>query len=63
MDGTLYLCLGQNEKSELRPLLRQGASQEKLMDAIKSAIKMKPERHEFNESPQKIIRIMARTGG
>lgn len=63
VDGTLYLCLGQNEKYELRPLLRQDASQEELMDAIKSAINMKPERHEFNESPQKIIRIMARTGG
>lgn len=63
VDGTLYLCLGQNEKYELRPLLRQGASQEQLMDVIKSAIKMKPERHEFNESPQKIVRIMARTGG
>lgn len=63
VDGTLYLCLGQNEKYELRPVLRQGASQEELMDAIRSAIQMKPERHEFNESPHKIIRIMARTGG
>ena len=63
VDGTLYLCLGQNDKYELRPLLRQGASQEELINAIKDAIKMKPERHDFNEAPDKIIRIMARTGG
>ena len=30
---------------------------------ILNAIKLKPERHEFNESPNKIIRIMAKTGG
>ena len=63
VDGTLYLCLGQNDKYELRPLLRQGASQEELINAIKDAINMKPERHDFNEAPDKIIRIMARTGG
>lgn len=63
VDGTLYLCLGQNDKYELRPLLRQGASQDELINAIKDAIKIKPERHEFNETPNKIIRIMARTGG
>lgn len=63
VDGTLYLCLGQNDKFELRPLLRDGASDEELKDAIRAAINMKPERHEFNESPTKIVRIMARTGG
>ncbi|MCB2425529.1 GTP 3',8-cyclase MoaA [Methylophaga pinxianii] len=63
VDGTLYLCLGQNDRFELRPLLRSGASQTELIEAIQDAIKMKPERHEFNESPKKIIRIMARTGG
>jgi GTP 3',8-cyclase len=63
VDGTLYLCLGQNDKFELRPILRGGASHHELTEAIRLAITMKPEKHEFNESPDKIVRIMARTGG
>lgn len=63
VDGTIYLCLGQNDKFELRPLLRAGISDEDLIEAIKLAITFKPERHVFNEQPDKIIRIMARTGG
>lgn len=62
-DGTLYLCLGQEDKVELRPLLRSGASDAVLVDAIRQAIVMKPERHEFNSASRKIIRIMAQTGG
>jgi GTP 3',8-cyclase len=63
VEGTIYLCLGQNDKFELRPLLRAGISDEDLLEAIKLAITLKPERHVFNEQPDKIIRIMARTGG
>lgn len=63
VDGTLYTCLGQEDKVELRPLLRAGASQEDLKAEIRSAIAHKPERHEFTTAPQKIIRFMARTGG
>ncbi len=63
VEGTIYLCLGQNDKFELRPLLRAGISDDELLEAIKLAITMKPERHLFNEQPDKIIRIMARTGG
>lgn len=63
VDGTIYLCLGQNDKYELRPLLRSGISDEDLMEAIRLAVTYKPERHEFNEHPDKIIRIMAKTGG
>lgn len=63
VEGTIYLCLGQNDKFELRPLLRAGISDDGLVEAIKLAITMKPERHVFNEHPDKIIRIMARTGG
>ncbi len=62
-DGTLYLCLGQDDKLELRPLLRAGATQEELMQAIREAVARKPERHEFRELPAKIVRFMARTGG
>ena len=63
VDGTLYMCLGQEEKFEFRPLLRGGATDVELMEAIDYAINLKPERHEFLEKPGKIIRIMAKTGG
>lgn len=62
-DGTLYLCLGQDDKIELRPLLRDGIGNEELKDVIRDAIAHKPERHEFREQPRKIIRFMSRTGG
>ncbi len=62
-DGTLYLCLGQDDKLELRPLLRAGAAEEDLIHAIREAVARKPERHEFREQPAKIVRFMARTGG
>lgn len=63
VDGTLYLCLGQEEKVELRPLLRAGASNQDLEAAILQAISIKPERHEFREQPSKLVRFMSMTGG
>lgn len=63
VDGTLYMCLGHEERFELRPLLRAGISDEQLEMAIRSAIELKPERHEFREKPGKLIRIMSMTGG
>jgi len=62
-DGTLYLCLGQDDKVELRPLLRAGADTETLKQAIVDAIAHKPERHEFREKPEQVVRIMSITGG
>ncbi|QDQ29229.1 GTP 3',8-cyclase MoaA [Chitinimonas arctica] len=63
VDGTLYLCLGQDDKLELRPLLRAGIDDQQLEQAIRDAIQRKPERHEFREQPGKIVRFMAATGG
>jgi cyclic pyranopterin phosphate synthase len=63
VDGMLYLCLGQDDKVNLRPLLRGGASDSELEDAIFAAVNLKPERHEFNERPATVVRVMARTGG
>jgi len=63
VDGTLYLCLGQEDKVEFRPMLRDGASHEELRDAIVRALALKPERHEFGERPEQVIRIMSQTGG
>lgn len=62
-EGTLYLCLGQDDRLEMRPLLRQGIGDEELKAAIRAAILRKPERHEFREQPRKIIRFMSLTGG
>jgi cyclic pyranopterin phosphate synthase len=63
VEGTLYLCLGQNDKVELRPLLRAGISDDDLQQVLIEAIASKPERHEFNEQPGKIVRFMSVTGG
>jgi len=63
VDGTLHMCLGQNDSYPLRDILRQGCSDDELQQHIISAINLKPERHEFNESPEKIIRFMSYTGG
>jgi cyclic pyranopterin phosphate synthase len=63
VDGTMYLCLGQEAKFEFRPLLREGASDAELESAIRQAIALKPERHEFSEQPDKIVRFMSTTGG
>jgi cyclic pyranopterin phosphate synthase len=62
-DGTMFLCLGQREQLAFGPLLRRGASDEEIVEALRSAMSLKPERHEFNEKPEKISRNMAATGG
>ncbi|HSO84862.1 GTP 3',8-cyclase MoaA [Thiocapsa sp.] len=63
VDGTLYLCLGQENSYALRPLLRDGIGDSDLIAHLRSAIALKPERHEFKERPEKIIRFMSATGG
>lgn len=63
VDGTLYLCLGQDHRYQLRPLLRQGISDAGLKDAIIEALALKPERHEFLDKPGQVVRFMSMTGG
>jgi GTP 3',8-cyclase len=63
VDGTLYMCLGQDNHFQLRSKLRAGMSDEELCEALKHAIRLKPERHEFRENPEKVIRFMSMTGG
>lgn len=62
-DGTLFMCLGQDERVSLRTLLRGGATDDDLEDAIRDAIELKPMKHEFLEKPHKVVRVMATTGG
>lgn len=62
-DGTLYLCLGQDAVYPLRPMLRDGANEAQLQQAILEALRLKPERHEFREKPEQVVRFMGTTGG
>ena len=63
VDGTLYLCLGQDDKVELRPLLRNGISDDELKNVLIDAIRQKPEKHEFKDKPEQVVRLMSMTGG
>lgn len=63
VDGTLYLCLGQDHKYALRPLLRQGISDDGLKNAIIEAIAIKPQKHAFRDNPGQVVRFMSMTGG
>ncbi len=63
VDGTLYLCLGQENKLELRSLLRRGISDEELQQLIIEAVANKPERHEFSNTSRQVVRFMSMTGG
>ncbi len=62
-EGTLYLCLGQSDKLELRPLIQQGLSDDEIKSAILESIQNKPEKHEFNSNPSQVVRVMSMTGG
>lgn len=62
--GTLHLCLGQEDRLELLPLLREkGATDREIANQIRDAVMHKPLRHDFQTNPGKIVRIMSSTGG
>lgn len=63
VEGRLLLCLGQEDSVDLRSLLRNGASDDALEAAIRNAMACKPERHQFNELPEKVARFMSYSGG
>jgi cyclic pyranopterin phosphate synthase len=63
VDGQMHLCLGQDEQMDFRSLLRAGASDDDLAEALRRALDLKPERHEFRERPDKLVRFMNMTGG
>ncbi len=60
--GDLHLCLGQEDQVPLGQMMRQGASDLDLTEAIQAGIRRKPERHQFeqNHNPQ---RPMSALGG
>jgi len=61
VDGQLHLCLGQEDRVDFRALLRNGATDDDLIAAFHQAMNLKPERHEFREQPEKLIRFMSMT--
>ena len=63
VEGTLYLCLGQHNKIELRPLIRDGVSDEELKRVLQDGIQLKPKKHDFNEQSGSVARVMSLTGG
>jgi GTP 3',8-cyclase len=63
VDGVLHLCLGQEDRVDFREMMRAGANDTEIREAIRCAIDLKPERHEFIEAPQKLVRFMSMTGG
>lgn len=64
VDGTIYLCLGQEERIEMRQVIRAHPDDdEPLIRALQNGIELKPEKHNFIETPEKIVRFMSQTGG
>jgi len=64
--GELYLCLGQENKIDLMPLLRNHPHDDQpLIDAILASMQIKPKGHDFDLSRAQpaIIRFMSHTGG
>ena len=64
--GELFLCLGQDDKIELMPLLREYPNNDQpIKDAILKSMKIKPKSHEFNLEQNKpaVVRFMSHTGG
>lgn len=65
--GTLFMCLGQEDSAELRPVLRATQDETALAQAIDAAIARKPRGHDFvidrRQSGPSIARHMSVTGG
>lgn len=64
--GELYLCLGQNDKIDLMPLLREFPQDDApLRAAIVDAMAIKPKGHDFDLSraAPAVVRFMSMTGG
>ena len=65
--GTLFMCLGQDDAAELRPVLRANADDKYLEAAIDEAIMRKPKGHYFMIDRRQVkpaeARHMSMTGG
>ena len=60
--GQLYMCLGHEDKVDLRAALRSGEPAA-VDDAVNTALRLKPRRHDFDLSTPATVRHMSVTGG
>ncbi|MDB5444365.1 MAG: moaA [Phenylobacterium sp.] len=64
--GTLHTCLGQEDAADLRAVIRAGASDDDLIEAIRGAVDTKPKGHDFKierAAAPAVARHMSTTGG
>jgi cyclic pyranopterin phosphate synthase len=64
--GTLHTCLGQEDATDLRAVIRAGASDADLVEAIRGAVDAKPKGHDFKiarAAAPSVARHMSTTGG
>ena len=64
--GELYLCLGQEDKVDLMPLLRENPNDDApLIAAIIGSMAIKPKGHDFDlrRAAPAVVRFMSHTGG
>ncbi|MCE3288307.1 MAG: molybdenum cofactor biosynthesis protein [Caulobacter sp.] len=62
--GTLHTCLGQDDATDLRAVMRDGGSDADLAAAIRAAIMGKPKGHDFRiGAAPSVARHMSTTGG
>lgn len=64
--GELFLCLGQDDKVELMPLLRANPNNDTpVIQAISDSMRVKPKGHDFDLRRAKpaVVRFMSHTGG
>ncbi|HXQ14432.1 MAG TPA: GTP 3',8-cyclase MoaA [Caulobacteraceae bacterium] len=64
--GTLHTCLGREDAADLRAVIRSGADDAALVEAIRAAVDAKPKGHDFHIGPglrPAVARHMSTTGG
>ncbi|HLK25087.1 MAG TPA: GTP 3',8-cyclase MoaA [Caulobacteraceae bacterium] len=64
--GTLHTCLGREDASDLRAVIRSGADEAALEAAIRAAVDAKPKGHDFHierGAQPAVSRFMSTTGG
>jgi GTP 3',8-cyclase len=64
--GTLHTCLGQEDATDLRAVLRTGGSDDDLVEAIRLGVDAKPKGHDFRiarAAAPAVARHMSTTGG
>jgi len=62
----LFLCLGQEDKVELMPLLRAHPTNDApVIEAILNSMSIKPKGHDFDlkRAAPAVVRFMSHTGG